>query len=340
MSYLNVYDTIPSFIQYFGGYIVTHLGIIVNISVVIFTWKVPNPNETIEQRFITRISGLVNTFYGVTAAYAHPQVELSSNGHIFFRLYGYSKDIINGYIRIASLYLFIASYIMVFSIISMGFIFRYYLLCKRTVIKRKQLVISYIICFIYAIFTGVIYTLNFSYDVPLEIRKSVLINETIWIYEDPSFWNYVFIANGSVEIFYTTVFLYISLTCSIYVSIIILVYKMKNLLKINKNSFSQKTLNLQKQFNKILHVQSIAPIFVLLLPILLGAILTIVNVRFTGFGLFIILGLEGIPLVNGLSVIILTKEYRLRRTCVKNVFFKKTTTKNILIRNNLSTKQF
>uniref|UniRef100_A0A0N5BR77 G protein-coupled receptor n=1 Tax=Strongyloides papillosus TaxID=174720 RepID=A0A0N5BR77_STREA len=214
---------------------------------------------------------------------------------------------------------------MTFAIVSVGLVFRYHILCKRILLPRSKLIRSYLICFGYSIFSGVLYSLNFSPYVPMSFRMEADLNETIWKYEEPSFWDHVLIYRQNNIILLLSFILYTTLTISSYALIIYLVYKMKKLMKNNKNSFSAKTLILQKQLNKILNVQSLTPIFVILLPVLFGLILIISKIRVNGFGLFVILGLESVPFVNGLSIIILTKDYRIKIKGKKNTPAKTTT---------------
>ncbi|CEF64053.1 7TM GPCR, serpentine receptor class r (Str) family-containing protein [Strongyloides ratti] len=328
MPILNIYDNVPVFIHFVGGYILAYGGLILNFIVMLFTYEKNLINENKEQRFITRVNCFTNMYYAVISLVVHPQIEII-HGTILLRCHGLGRSIINPITRIILFGVYIYAYIMIFTIVSIGFQFRYNLLCKRILLTTSQLGRYYFICFIYSIISGIIYSLNFSPIVPLKFRNEVNLNETIWINEEPFFWNHVLINNGNNIFLLLTIFLYFTLTVTSYGINIFFIVKMKMLIKSNKLRLSKKTLLLQKQFNTILNVQSIAPIFVILLPILLGIILVIAKIRINGFGLFIILGLEAVPFVNGLSVIVLTKEYRLKKRCIKNTLTK-TTTKVIL----------
>uniref|UniRef100_A0A0K0FRQ9 G_PROTEIN_RECEP_F1_2 domain-containing protein n=1 Tax=Strongyloides venezuelensis TaxID=75913 RepID=A0A0K0FRQ9_STRVS len=289
-----------------------------------FTFKKSTINENKQQRFIIRVNSATNFYYALICAIVHPQIEIS-NDTVLIRCYGLGRYIRNGSVRIFLVGLFIYSYVMIFTIVSVGFVFRYYTLCKRILLPRSKLIRSYLICFGYSIFSGVLYSLNFSPYVPMSFRVKADLNETIWKYEEPSFWDHVLIYRQNNIILLLSFILYTSLTIISYALIIYLVYKMKKLMKNNKNSFSTKTFILQKQLNKILNVQSLTPIFVILLPVLFGFILIISKVRVNGFGLFVILGLEFVPFVNGLSIIILTKDYRIKIRGKKNILAKTTT---------------
>uniref|UniRef100_A0A0K0E7F3 G-protein coupled receptors family 1 profile domain-containing protein n=1 Tax=Strongyloides stercoralis TaxID=6248 RepID=A0A0K0E7F3_STRER len=327
MTRLNIYINAPTFIHYTLGYILSYVGLIVNIIVIIFTFKNNIANKNKEQRLITRISSATNISYAIINLIVHPQLEFVGDT-ILLRCYGYGMFATSSFLKMFFIYLFIYGYIIIFTCVSIGLLFRYHLLCRKVSLTKKQIIKQYVICFIYSVCTGVVYTFNFVPNVPLEFINKVNLNLTIWKNEDPSFWEHILIYRGNSILLYCSILLYISLIVGTYGFIIFSVYKMKTLLKTNRDCFSRKTLHLQRQFNRILDVQSITPIFLILLPIFFGVILVITKVRVNGFGLFIILGLESIPFINGLSVILLTKEYRIRKIFSNNTSLKSTTKVN------------
>uniref|UniRef100_A0A0N5BCQ9 G_PROTEIN_RECEP_F1_2 domain-containing protein n=1 Tax=Strongyloides papillosus TaxID=174720 RepID=A0A0N5BCQ9_STREA len=325
MSLLSIHYSTPTFIHFVFGHILCSSGIIINAIVIGFTFKKSNMNDNMEQRFITRANSFINLYSTLICLIVHPQIEIIQN-KILFRCYGFGGNVKNDGGRLFLVGIFIFSYVMILSSVSVGLLFRYNILCKRILLSKSKLIRFYFICFGYSICSSILYSSNFSPNVPMNFRTEADLNESIWKYEEPPFWDHVLINRENNILLLLSLILYVSLTISSYTIITYFVVKMKKLMRNNKNIFSTKTIILQKQLNTILNVQSITPIIVILLPILFGIILILSKVRANGFALFIILGLESVPFFNGLSVIILTKEYRIGRKCTK-ITIKKTISK-------------
>uniref|UniRef100_A0AC34GW33 G protein-coupled receptor n=1 Tax=Panagrolaimus sp. ES5 TaxID=591445 RepID=A0AC34GW33_9BILA len=108
-----------------------------------------------------------------------------------------------------------------------------------------------------------------------------------------------------------SIVLYATLMVSFSYSIVIWTsYKVWKHLKAMEAHMTMNTKDINRQMTVTLIMQAILPLFVLLLPIAITAVLLFSRVTIDGIGISISLLLSWIPIVNSLTTITVVKPYR------------------------------
>ncbi|CAD5218967.1 unnamed protein product [Bursaphelenchus okinawaensis] len=217
---------------------------------------------------------------------------------------------------------------MSFITLPIDFIYRYLIVCRRTQVKLKYLIIFTVLAYAWALWDSYWITISFLTTPDVKETYGSLLSQDMW-FEDGK--QVTFLAASfdtlSVKIFVLSAALIIFI---VYLSVFIIGRHVFKELSSKRHTMSKKTMEMQRGMNRMLIAQAIIPIFTGLLPLIVMLVSTSMRWKYQWTGFFTYFCICWLPTIGPICAIYFITSFRKRLFSIFSQQFKKTSVINSL----------